>query len=207
MIKAYDDTWQFYVRQLEFTSRRGDFVPYFVNRSLYDFLNQTNHQSVLDIGCGENNLKLFYPNVHGIDCTLEADTYAFIGDQEYLDLPQYDFGVAVNSLHWGDIHRNIELAMSKCRCMWISLNENHPIEEFKNVDTWSQHGDVKYFWHGQKQETRELIRNHLENDHLYHHLAQQQNRTLDADTDKVYTNTVDRDPYFGVVRVIIERKQ
>ena len=211
MIKPYDDTWQFYVRQLQFTSRRSDFVPYFINSSLFNFLNETKisdtlSKSVLDIGCGENNLKLFYPNIHGIDRTLEADTYTFIDDTEYLHLPQYDFGVAVNSLHWGDIHNNIKLALTKCQCMWISLNENHPIEEFKNEDTWNQFGDVKYFWHGQKEETREVIRNHLDNDHLYHYQAQQQNRTLDTDTDTVYKNTVEHDPYYGVVRVIIQRK-
>lgn len=202
MIRAYKDTWQFYVRLMGFTTRRGDYVPYFINSTLQDFLNETS-DPVLDMGCGENNLKLFYPNIHGVDRTLEADTYSFVGEQPFLDLPKYKYGVAVNSIHWGDIHSNIDLVLQKCKRVWISLNENHPIEDFKLIETWKQHGEVEYFWHGQKPETKELIREHLDNDHMYHYIAKRDGRTLDADVETVYNNTVINDPYFGVVRVIV----
>lgn len=206
MIKHYNETWKFYIRLKELTARRGDFKPYYINTSLYEFLQNTNNEPMLDIGCGENNLKLFFPNIHGIDRTLEADTFAFIDDPEFLTVPETEYGVAVNSLHWGNIDANIKLAMSKCNKMWISLNENHPIEDFKHRETWEQYGTVEYFWHGQREETKQEIYNHLQNDHLYHHLAGLNNRTLEQDVEMIYNDTVQRDPFFGVVRVIIARK-
>jgi hypothetical protein len=144
--------------------------------------------------------------VYGIDKTLEADTFSFINDPEFTELPQYEYGVAVNSLHWGNIDSNIDLALSKCKKMWISLNENQPIEEFKNIDAWKKFGDVEYFWHGQQPDTKTIIQQHLENDHLYHHLASLNNRELTHDVEMIYNDTVYRDPYYGVVRVVISRK-
>ena len=204
MIKHYDDTWQFYIRQLQFTSRRGDYMPYFMNTSLYNFIECCD-DSILDIGCGENNLKLFYPNIHGVDRTLEADTFAYVNDKAFEDLQKFNYGIAVNSLHFGNIHENLERALSKCDKMWISFNENQPIDEWKNIETWKQYGDVEYFWHGQKEDTREEIYTHLANDQLYSYLAELNNRTIDQDVETVYQNTVYRDPFFGVVRVIIKR--
>ena len=52
MIQAYDETWQFYIRQLTLTSRRPFVQPYPIIRSLYDFLKSTGDTPVLDIGCG-----------------------------------------------------------------------------------------------------------------------------------------------------------
>ena len=205
MIRAYEDTWEFYVRLKELTARRGDFKPYYINDTLYRFLRETGNHPTLDIGCGENNLQLFFPNIYGVDRTLESDTFSFITDPEFLNLPEYEYGVAVNSLHWNDIHENIELALSKCKCMWISLNENHPIDEFKDIETWKQYGNVKYFWHGQDPLTKDAIQRHLQQDHLYHHLAELNNRKLEEDVEMIYNDTVYRDPFFGVVRVIIER--
>lgn len=204
MIKNYDDTWQFYIRQLQFTSRRGDYMPYFMNTSLYNFIESCD-DTILDIGCGENNLKLFYPNIHGVDRTLEADTFAYVDDEEFTTLEEFKYGIAVNSLHFGNIHKNLEHALSKCNKMWISFNENQPIGEWKNIETWQQYGNVEYFWHGQKEDTRHEIYRHLKDDQLYWYLAELNNRTIEQDVDTVYQNTVHRDPFFGVVRVIIER--
>lgn len=206
MIKSYNETWKFYIRLKELTARRGDFRPYFIIDSLHDFLENTNGTPVLDIGCGENNLQLFFPNVFGVDRTLEADTFAFIDDPLFLELPQFEYGVAVNSLHWGNIHDNIELALTKCKKMWISLNENHPIEDFKNINTWKKYGTVEYFWHGQQFDTKETIKEYLENDHLYHYLAKLNNRKLEEDVEIIYNDTVIRDPFFGVVRAVISRQ-
>lgn len=207
-IRPYNDTWQFYVRQTGLTSRRSEFNPYFINYSLYNFLNQT-AGPVLDIGCGENNLSLFFPTIHGIDRTIESDTFGFITDDAFDKLPQYDYGIAVNSLHWNEqnnsIHDKIQLAVSKCKNLWISLNENEPIEEFKDSNTWEKYGTVKYFWHGQNLNTKQLIQEHLKNDHSYTYMAQLKNRTVDDDVELVYNNTVLNDPYYGVVRVIIQR--
>jgi hypothetical protein len=204
MIKHYNETWQFYIRQLQFTSRRGDYMPYFMNTSLYNFIESCD-DTILDIGCGENNLKLFYPNIHGVDRTLEADTFAYVDDEEFTNLEESKYGIAVNSLHFGNIHENLEHALSKCDKMWISFNENQPIGEWKNIETWQQYGNVEYFWHGQKEDTRQEIYRHLKDDQLYWYLAELNNRTIEQDVDTVYQNTVQRDPFFGVVRVIIER--
>ena len=38
---------------------------------------------------------------------------------------------------------------------------------------------------------------------MYHYIAKRDGRTLDADVEQVYNNSVINDPYFGVVRVII----
>jgi hypothetical protein len=205
MIKSYDETWKFYIRLKELTARRGDYKPYYINSTLYDFLKSTNNNPTLDIGCGENNLQLFFPNIHGMDKTIEADTFSFITDTEFLELPEYEYGVAVNSLHWEDIHANIELALSKCKRMWISLNENQPIDDFKKIETWEKYGTVEYFWHGQNPATKDVIKCHLNDDHLYHHLAKLNNRTLEHDVEMIYNDTVYRDPFFGVVRIIISR--
>ena len=204
MIKHYNETWQFYIRQLQFTSRRGDYMPYFMNTSLYNFIESCD-DTILDIGCGENNLKLFYPNIHGVDRTLEADTFAYVDDEEFTTLEEFKYGIAVNSLHFGNIHKNLEHALSKCNKMWISFNENQPIGEWKNIETWQQYGNVEYFWHGQKEATRHEIYRHLKDDQLYWYLAELNNRTIEQDVDTVYQNTVQRDPFFGVVRAIIER--
>lgn len=206
MIKTYDDTWHFYCRQLQLTVRRGDFVPYFVNRSLYNFLSDATSK-VLDIGCGENNLKLFFPEkIHGIDRTIEADTFGFIEDDSFRSLPNFEYGIAVNSLHWNDIHTNISVATSKCKKIWISLNENQPLDQWKNIDTWKQYGNVEYFWHGQKEETKTDIKNFLKSDHLYPYMSLQRNRNLDEDVETIYNNTVLKDPYYGVIRVILSNE-
>lgn len=206
MIKTYEETWQFYIRQLHMTVRRGEFVPYFVNKSLYDFVSNATDK-ILDIGCGENNLKLFFPEkMHGMDRTLEADTFGFIEDVAFSSLPNFNYGIAVNSLHWNDIHKNVSLATKKCKKIWISLNENQPIDEWKTIDNWKQYGNVEYFWHGQKENTKQEIKNFLQNDHLYPHFLNQRNTTIENDVELVYNTTVLKDPYYGVVRVVLSNE-
>lgn len=188
---------------MQLTARRGDFTPYFINHTLYNFVSAAT-DTVLDIGCGENNLKLFFPDkIHGVDRTLEADTFAYITDNEFINLPTYNYGIAVNSLHWGDIHKNIKTATAKCKKIWISLNENQPIDEWKSVDTWKQYGNVEYFWHGQQESTKQDIESFLLQDDLYLYLQKTTGRELKNDVETVYNTTVCRDPYFGVVRAIL----
>lgn len=206
MIAVYDETWQFYIRREEFTARRADYTPYCINRSLYDFLNSADDK-ILDIGCGENNLKLFWPDkIHGVDRTIEADTHAFVGDSNFSSLPKFKYGVAVNSLHFGNIEHNIALALTKCQKMWISLNNNQDLTLFKDVDYWKQFGNVEYFWHGESNATRHVIKKHLENDINYVWRVSQRNGDVTEDVQSICNHTVFHDPYYGVIRAIISNE-
>jgi hypothetical protein len=206
MIAVYDDTWQFFVRREQFTARRADYTPYCINRSLYDFLNATD-DTVLDVGCGENNLKLFWPNkIHGVDRTLEADTHAFITDDNFALLPKFKYGVAVNSLHFGDIEKNIALALTKCQKMWISLNNNQDITTFLDSNYWEQFGKVEYFWYGGNSNTQQVVKSHLENDINYVWRVKQRNGNIDEDVQYICDHSVLHDPYYGIVRAIISNE-
>lgn len=203
MIAVYDDTWQFFVRREQFTARRADYTPYCINKSLYDFLNAADDK-ILDIGCGENNLKLFWPDkIHGADRTWEADTYAHLTDDAFTSLPKFKYGVAVNSLHFGDIEHNISLALTKCQKMWISLNNNQDITAFKNVDYWKQFGNIEYFWHSDEQTTKQAIKLYLENDMNYTWRVSQRSGNIDDDVQSICNHTVSHDPYYGIIRAII----
>jgi hypothetical protein len=207
MIAVYDDTWQFFLRRSDqYTARRADYVPYCINKSLYDFLNSADDK-ILDIGCGENNLKLFWPTkIHGVDRTLEADTYAHVADDEFTSLPKFKYGVAVNSLHFGDIERNITLALTKCQKIWISLNNNQDISRFEDATFWNQFGKVEYFWCGLHSNTPEKIKAYLENDMSYSWRVQNRNGNIDEDVQYICKHTVFHDPYYGVIRAVISNE-
>jgi len=204
MLQSYDETWKYVVRLERNTPRRGEFIPYCIIDTLYNFLKSCGSESsIIDIGCGENNNKLFFPNIVGIDRTLEADIYAWQHDDAWKKLPQFDFGIAVNSLHWNDIGLNIKEALNKCNKLYITLNENQDISEWKHRSTWESYGNVEYFWHGQKEETKEIIREYLKNDQLY---SWRSIDNLDDDVDNIFNKSVKMDPFFGVVRVIISKE-
>jgi hypothetical protein len=206
MIAVYDDTWQFFVRREQFTARRADYTPYCINKSLYKFLNAADDK-VLDIGCGENNLKLFWPDkIYGVDRTLEADTHAFVTDNEFTLLPKFKYGVAVNSLHFGNIEDNIALALTKCQKIWISLNNNQDITSFQDVDYWKQFGKVEYFWCGVNSLTPNVIKTYLENDINYVWRVKQRNGNIDEDVQYICNHAVFHDPYYGIVRAVISNE-
>lgn len=224
MIQAYDETWQFYIRQLTLTSRRPFVQPYPIIRSLYDFLKSTGDTPVLDIGCGENNLKHFFPNIDGMDMTCEADIKSYVDSQSFKDVPKYKYGVAVNVMNWPDgntIDSKIKLALSKCDKVWFSMNDLPslimPIEEYKTKEAWEKYGKVESFWHGQDPETKKDIRDYLENDLLYSQMMKMPHRDgvqatrgltqLQQDVAEIYTNAVDHDAYYGVVRVLISAEK
>ena len=203
MIQLYDETWQYIVR-LRHTARRSEFMPFCTIKPLYSFITECHDwYDILDIGCGENNLKLFFKNIVGMDRTNEADIFGWQYDKAWEKLPEYRYGIAVNSLHWNDIEKNIKQALNKCSRMYISLNENQNIDEWKNENRWKKLGNVEYFWHGQKEQTKQDISQYLKNDQIYSktHLDK-----LEIDTNVIYNEAVLKDPYFGVIRVVLENK-
>ena len=199
MLKTYEKTWHFYVRQQHYTSRRGDYLPYCMIDTLYDFCKATSNR-MLDIGCGENNLKLFFDTV-GCDKTIEADYKCWVGEPEWFTLPQFNRGIAINSLHWNDIETNIELALKKTKHCYITLNQNQDIDRFKDKSYWEDFGNVEYFWHGQDENELQQIHDYLEQDQLFSY--RHPNLDIEETSQSIYHNTVINDPFYGVVRAII----
>lgn len=204
MIQKYTDTWKFYVRITNLTARRIDFTPYCMIDTLYDYIESIN-VPILDIGCGDNNLKLVFPHktIYGYDNSFEADYRGGVFEDWPCDvwdtIPEFEYGVAVNSMHWNDIKNNIRIALRKCKTLYVTLNENQPLDGLRTAEDWADVGNVTYFWHGQKEETKTEIREYLANEKGYLY----KNRDLDADVDHVYSSTVSRDPYYGVIRMVI----
>ena len=83
----------------------------------------------------------------------------------------------------------------------MTLNENQSLDGLRTAEDWKDVGDVKYFWHGQKESTREEIERYLKYERGYMF----KNRNLAEDVEHVFNATVNRDPYFGVIRMIISR--
>lgn len=199
MIQTYDETWKYYVRLKCLTPRRGEFMPYVTIDTIYNYILACDDK-VLDIGCGENNLKLGFPDkIVGFDRTNEADVFGYQYDDSWYSLPHFKYGIAINSLHWGNIGANISEALTKCDKLYITLNENQDISEWKLIDTWKKYGNVEYFWHGQKNRTLQNMSGYLENDDFYKY----QNRDISLDVTEIANMTIHKDPFFGVVRVII----
>jgi hypothetical protein len=92
-----------------------------------------------------------------------------------------------------------------------------PIEEYKTKEAWEKYGKVESFWHGQDPETKKDIRDYLENDLLYSQMMKMPHRDgvqatmgltqLQQDVAEIYTNAVDHDAYYGVVRVLISAEK
>lgn len=202
-IQVYKETWHNEVR-CHYTGRRDDYRPYFMPSSLYKFLRENNESPLLDIGCGENNLRLFFKNIVGIDHTIEAEHKCWPGEDEWYKLPNFRAGTAINSLHWGDIGSQVDLVMQKCDTMYITLNEHQDIEEYKTPEGWQKHGELLYHWHGQKPYQLDLIKKHLMSDQLYGYRFNGLDMVEDHAKD-IYKRTVEKDPFFGVVRVVIKR--
>jgi len=206
MIQTYSDTWKFYVRITNLTARRIDFTPYCMIDTLYDYIESIN-TPILDIGCGDNNLKVVFPHkeIYGYDNSFEADYRGAVFEDwpcsVWEGIPEFEYGVAINSMHWNDIKNNIRIALKKCKTLYVTLNENQSLDGLRTAEDWKDVGDVKYFWHGQKESTREEIERYLKYERGYMF----KNRNLAEDVEHVFNATVNRDPYFGVIRMIISR--
>ena len=200
MIKTYKNTWEIYLRR-QYTARNKTYMPLCLIESLYNYLELSKNSKTLDVGCGENNLNLYYPNIVGLDRTAEADVYGLMSDSIFNDLPNFEYGIAVNSLHHSNIPRNIETIMSKCKTAYIALNRWPGVSswEWDDISTWEQYGNVKYFWIAEKMITKEEIVRHLKNDHMF----TSKNGNVNEVADDVYKQTVLNDAIFGTVRIIL----
>jgi len=84
------------------------------------WLYDNDPQSVIDVGCGENLFKDWFPNITGFDPNKSVFTradYIDIFDKDFSKAhkEQFDCGMALNSLHfirWDKIADQIELAMN-----------------------------------------------------------------------------------------------
>ena len=204
MIQTYDETWKLYARK--YTSRRSDYLPFCMIDTLKMFLDSCHPDlSLLDVGCGENNLKLYYPQITGVDRTLEADVFAWVGDKAYNDLSYHSNATAVNCLHWNNnglsIENNIESLLLKTQRAYITLNDNHPIEKFKELSYWKNFGQIEYYWHGQQPDTLNDIHDYLLQDHLFS--FRHPNLSIEETAEHIHERSVMRDDYYGVVRAII----
>lgn len=201
--QTYKRTWHWYVRQ-HYTGRRKEFNPYYINSQLYNFLKVHTHNQILDIGCGENNLRLFFKNITGIDHTLEADEWCWPREPAWWNIEYHKVGVAINSLHWGDIKHNIQTCLDKCETMFITLNNNQDIDEFRQRRTWDELGKVEWFWHDDnKEQTKDEVKEFLLQDHLYNGIFNK--KDVDKHVKDIYNNSIIHDPIYGVVRAIIRR--
>ena len=198
--QTYKETWHYVVRS-HYTGRRKEYVPYYMLSELYQYLKENQQHDILDIGCGENNLRLFFKNIVGVDHTIEADHWCWPGEEEWESLPKFKAGIAINSLHFGNITENVKKALTKCDKLFITMNENQDITEMKQQEYWQQFGNVEYFWNGQKMETLPEIKEHLLQDQLYPFAFGTED--VDKHAKEVYNNFVQKDPYYGVIRVIV----
>ena len=202
MIVIYNETWKFLVRQFGYTARHPQIQPFYMIDTLNDFI-QSCDDTILDIGCGDFNLKWAYPDKkwYGIDKTIEADAWGYPGEDAWDELEHYKYGVAINSIHHGDIERNLVTALEKVDKLYVTINDNHDINVWKFQDHWDKFGKVEYFWHGQKSTTIQEMAGYMQNDTLYQHRFKQD--TSIDDIKHVSNNGILNDPYYGVVRVII----
>lgn len=83
-----------------------------------DFLYENNPQSVIDVGCGDNLFKKWFPNITGADVknwTTFVEPDIIIDENFYrINKEKFDCGLALNSYHFHGFSnslRNIENAM------------------------------------------------------------------------------------------------
>lgn len=201
MIQIYDETWKYLIRLHGFTSRRRDFMPFCTIDTAVKYIESCKSQ-ILDIGCGENNFKLHYPNkIVGMDKTHEADIFAFMGDDAWNDLPMFEYGMAMNSLQQNDLDGNIRRALTKCKKLYLTLNDNSDISNWKDASYWNRYGIVEYFWHGQNVESENALHQFLENDPFYRNTRLSK---LEEDVRLIANEGIYRDARNGVLRVIIK---
>ena len=88
--------------------------------------------------------------------------------------------------------------------MFITLNNNQDIDEFRQRKAWDELGKVEWFWHDDnKEQTKDEVKEFLLQDHLYNGIFSKED--VDKHVDDVYNNSIIHDPIYGVVRAIIRR--
>jgi SAM-dependent methyltransferase len=215
---VYDESWQIVVsNRLQLTHiqgrKHGDFFK--TIRLVDDFILDTPHnQTILDVGCGYNLNKIYYPErqIHGIDITLEADTFGWL---EEVDLTQINFqhAIAINSIHFGSDDdvleriRTIYNALPVGGKFLFTINNLGKSNGFKSLRdyAWDQEFDVEYKYirtQQHKQEMREQSRQVIEKNARYNSAIQDI-----AEIQEKIENFIEYDFFHGLLRVIIKKNR
>ena len=221
MIQVYDQTWQLCLRIFGHTSRQEYVKPFCVIRSLHDFLlSIPNNELIYDLGCGDNNLKLFYntfrsKNIIGIDKTPEADIYnhvpindAYLQRVWWKQLNSVNYITAINSMHFDNIGKNLDIIMEKLKPggkLYFTANNFNQLDFWRHKENWSNIGNVKYFWCGLDylKEQKDKLTEYIENDEYVSLMKTSEHKKI---INNIYEQAIKYDLYFGILRVIMEKK-
>ena len=216
MRQAYEHTWQFYIRLNHFSTRRADFLPYLVLKKVDEFLVERQERKILDWGCGENNLKLAYPDcdIHGIDQTHEADTYGY--PFECFDDFECDDIIAVNSIHFtdeknlvSDVERIVNEKLQENGSIFFTINNtgNFKAEKFADQEIWRRLGKLHYYWFmgDHEKAVMEDIENYLTNDQICNYRNRQGILSIKEVIMDTINQTVRQDPFFGLLRIHLKK--
>jgi hypothetical protein len=213
MIQVYDQTWQFYLRMMQYTARRRDFMPYCTLHSIDSFMQQVQDSHALDWGCGENNHKLVYntPAMLGIDRTPEADIYGY-PDQVWSVIPRSDRILAINSVHFNKsvydaVARIMDEKLNVGGTMFFTVNDtgHSKARLWANPDLWAELGTVEYYWHidDHRAQMEQDLKTHLYDDQIAR-LNSSAASLIDMYT-RVVQQTITHDPFHGLLRVQIRK--
>lgn len=213
MIQTYEQTWQFYLRMMHYTSRRADFMPYCTLEPIHNFIQRRKLYSFIDWGCGENNHKLAYDIGHmvGIDRTPEANIYGY-PDDVWERIEPVDSILAINSVHFNlnvydAVERIIEHKLKDDGEIFFTINNtgHAKARDWSDIDKWRQMGTVNYYWH--MDEHKDEIEKDLA-EHLYHDPISLLSPGPTDGAD-MYSHTCQRtimqDPFHGLLRVCIKK--
>lgn len=226
MIQVYDQTWQLCLRIFGHTSRLPYLKPLCVIRSLHDFLlSIPNDELIYDLGCGDNNLKLFYNTFHnkniiGIDKSPEADIHNHVPSHVSVDnnenlqqiwwkqLDPVNYITAINSIHFGNIGKNLDVVMKKLKPggkLYVTVNDFDQLDSWRQEKNWSEVGNVKYFWCGldSLKEQKDELTKYIKNDEYVSLTKTSEHETIIKD---IYDQAIRFDYYYGVLRVILEKE-
>jgi SAM-dependent methyltransferase len=221
MIQVYDQTWQLCLRISGHTSRQEYVKPFCVIKSLHDFLlSIPKDELIYDVGCGDNNLKLFYSTFHnkniiGIDKTPEPDIYNHVPiNAVYSQRIQWDqlnsvnYITAINSMHFDNIEKNLDIIMEKLKPggkFYFTANDFNQLDRWRHKENWSDIGNVKYFWCGLDylKEQKNKLTEYIKNDEYISLMKTSEHEEI---INNIYDQAIKYDQYFGVLRVIIEKK-
>ena len=216
---VYDESWQIclsdHLQALPIGGRKcGQFfktIPL-----LNDFILDTpEDQTILDVGCGYNLNKIYYPErqIHGIDKTLEADTYGWL---EEVDLTQIDFqhAIAINSIHAGHCDvvlgriRQVYNALPVGARFLFTVNNLGEVNGFRSLRdyAWDQEFDVEYKYirtQESKQQMREQALQIMEGI-----VTNPEAKPLEIDEilEQLW-HFIEKDNYYGLLRVIIKKNR
>lgn len=217
MIQAYDHTWQFYLRMMQYTARRRDFMPYCTLWPIHAFMTEVKHREgvyhSLDWGCGENNHKLVYdtPFMIGIDRTPEADIYGY-PDEVWDRIPRSDHILAINSVHFNKnvyeaVDRIMDEKLTTGGSIFFTVNDtgHAKARTWANRARWEELGTVEYYWHKDDHRTQleQDLKTHLFDDPIAR-LNSSAASLIDMYT-RVVQQTIQQDPFHGLLRIQIRK--